>query len=78
MADESERYLCFKTSPYIFGGSRYNFGGVDEIKLDKAVFIEILKKAQGTKTESEQEIKEPIEIKTPDEIQKTKRSRRSN
>lgn len=46
IADGDERYLSFKTSPYIFGGSRYNFG-VDEIELNKDVFIETLKKAQG-------------------------------
>jgi hypothetical protein len=47
-ADGNERYLSFKTSPYIFGGTRYNFG-VDEIPLNKDSFIEILKKAQGDK-----------------------------
>lgn len=45
IADGDERYLSFKTSPYIFGGSRYNFG-VEEIPLDKDAFIEALKKAQ--------------------------------
>src|SRR5690606_3166674 len=45
IADGENRYLSLKTSPYIFGGSRYNFG-VDQIPLDKEVFIETLKKAK--------------------------------
>ena len=45
IADGENRYLSFKTSPYIFGGSRYDFG-VDQIPLDKDVFIETLKNAK--------------------------------
>jgi len=48
VADGDERYLSFKTSPYIFGGSRYNFG-VDQIPLNRDQFIEILKKSQAGK-----------------------------
>jgi len=46
VADDDERYLNFKTSPYIFGGSRYNFG-CDKINLNKNEFIKILTKSQG-------------------------------
>lgn len=45
VADGDDRHLSFKTSPYIFGGSRYNFG-VDQIELNKDVFIETLEKSQ--------------------------------
>ena len=52
VADGDERYLSFKTSPYIFGGSRYNFG-VDQIPLDRDQFIAVLKKSQiGKKIKS--------------------------
>jgi len=46
VADGDERYLSFKTSPYIFSGSRYNFG-TDRINLNKNEFIKILTKSQG-------------------------------
>jgi len=45
VADGDERYLSFKTSPYIFGGSRYNFG-VDRIPLNRDEFIRTLTAAQ--------------------------------
>lgn len=48
VADGDDRYLNFKTSPYIFGGSRYNFG-VDQIPLNRDIFIETLKRAQSGK-----------------------------
>lgn len=67
IADGNERLLSFKTSPYIFGGSRYNFG-VDEIALNKEVFIETLKKVQTGKQEptkkaaAKQEVKEEVKV----------------
>jgi hypothetical protein len=48
VADGDERYLSFKTSPYIFGGSRYNFG-VDRIPLNRDEFIKTLMAAQKGK-----------------------------
>lgn len=45
IAEGNDRYLNLKTSEYIFGGSRYNFG-VDKISLNKNTFIETLKKSQ--------------------------------
>lgn len=68
IADGENRYLSFKTSPYIFGGSRYNFG-VDQIPLDKEVFIETLKKAKvkglvnerGRKNQQEEQSEEQQE-----------------
>lgn len=70
IADGENRYLSFKTSPYIFGGSRYNFG-VDQIPLDKEVFIETLKKAKvkglvnerGRKNQQEEQSEEQQENK---------------
>lgn len=45
VADGDDRHLSFKTSPYIFGGSRYNFG-VDQIPLNRDEFWKILHAAQ--------------------------------
>lgn len=45
VADGDNRCMSFKTSPYIFGGSRYNFG-VDQIELNKDVFMEVLEQSQ--------------------------------
>lgn len=46
VADGDNRYLSFKTSPFIFGGGRFNFG-VDQIELNKDKFIETLKNVQA-------------------------------
>src|SRR5690606_24527527 len=70
IADGENRYLSLKTSPYIFGGSRYNFG-VNQIPLDKEVFIETLKKAKvkglvnerGKKNQQEEQFDEQQENK---------------
>lgn len=62
VADGDNRYLNFKTSPYIFGGSRYNFG-VDQIELNKDVFIKTLEKSQMKKDEPDmpkRSMKEPV------------------
>lgn len=62
VADGDNRYLSFKTSPYIFGGSRYNFG-VDQIELNKDVFIKTLEKSQMKKDEPDmpkRSMKEPV------------------
>lgn len=45
VAEGNERYLNFKTSEFIFGGGRYNFG-IDKIELNKDKFIEALTKSQ--------------------------------
>lgn len=46
VADGDNRYLSFKTSPFIFGGGRFNFG-VDQIELNKEKFIETLRNVQA-------------------------------
>lgn len=64
VADGDDRHLSFKTSPYIFGGSRYNFG-VDQIELNKNVFIETLEKSQLKEDEPDRpkrSKKEPVTI----------------
>lgn len=64
VADGDNRYLSFKTSPYIFGGSRYNFG-VDQIELNKDVFIETLEESQLKEDEPDRpkrSRKEPVTI----------------
>ncbi|MEN8906947.1 MAG: hypothetical protein ABF289_13395 [Clostridiales bacterium] len=38
----------FKTSSYVFGGSRYNFG-TDKMPLNKDEFIKILTESQSEK-----------------------------
>lgn len=58
VADGDDRYLSFKTSPYIFGGSRYNFG-VDQISLNRDEFWKILHAAQAGKAVRAK--REPVE-----------------
>jgi len=65
VADGDERYLSFKTSPYIFGGSRYNFG-VDQISLNRDEFWKILHAAQAGKTVRAK--REPVEKPTPPQV----------
>jgi len=65
VADGDERYLSFKTSPYIFGGSRYNFG-VDQISLNRDEFWKILHAAQAGKTVRAK--REPAEKPTPPQV----------
>lgn len=93
VADGDERYLSFKTSPYIFGGSRFNFG-TDQIPLDHDAFIAVLENAKpkGVKTETPKSRRstkkeDPVKDETPQntvpdadpsaESETPKRSRRS-
>lgn len=46
VADGDDRYISFKTDPYVFGGSRYNFG-VDRINLNKDEFLKALTTIQA-------------------------------
>jgi len=48
VAEGNDRFLSFKTSEYIFGGGRYNFG-VEKIPLNKDEFLKILTKIQEVK-----------------------------
>jgi len=66
VADGDERYLSFKTSPYIFGGSRYNFG-VDRIPLNRDEFVKTLTAAQKGKAAAKVETaaSEKTETETP-------------
>jgi len=68
VADGDDRYLSFKTSPYIFGGSRYNFG-VDQIPLNRDEFWKILHAAQAGKTVRPK--REPVEKPTTPQVSDT-------
>lgn len=67
VADGDERYLNFKVSPYIFGGSRYNFG-VDQIPLNRNEFIKTLTAAQKSAPQkADRTLEKPAEEASPAE-----------
>jgi hypothetical protein len=76
VADGDDRYISFKTDPYVFGGSRYNFG-VDRINLNKDEFIKTLTAIQTVKDDTKADHSEAeIPVKETEKPENQKRRSR--